>query len=211
MRMGSTLIRWNPLQPTKIFVIILDYRLITFAAWRPFGPWVMSKSTSSPSNKDLKPSPSIAEKWTNTSSPSSCSIKPKPLLSLNHFTLPSANCLHHLSILKFCSKHLNKKGKESELLILALTSFFRSIAQETETTTSTRYKRYTISFQKSSLFCQIRIKNGLFIICTPKTRQRPKVGSKLKTEKGKQLGDTIFLNPANLTYYLVFPSLLLTA
>src|SRR5208282_4168211 len=67
--------------------------LVTLAACRPFGPLVTSNVTSSPSARDLKPSPLMAEKCTNTSSPFSCSRKPNPLLSLNHFTLPFAICL----------------------------------------------------------------------------------------------------------------------
>jgi hypothetical protein len=39
-----------------------DYFFTTFAACRPFGPWVISNVTASPSASDLKPSPPIAEK-----------------------------------------------------------------------------------------------------------------------------------------------------
>ena len=100
---------------------ISDYCFTTFAAWRPLGPWVMSNSTRSPSDKDLKPSAWIAEKWTKTSSPPSCSIKPNPLASLNHLTLPSANVLHHLSTSKIA--HQIEKRQESEVSILAIPSF----------------------------------------------------------------------------------------
>src|SRR3989304_3211904 len=70
----------------------------------PLLPFVTSNSTLSPSAKDLKPSPWIAEKCTNTSSPPSCEIKPNPLLSLNHFTVPCAilcfsYCVFDLSVL----------------------------------------------------------------------------------------------------------------
>ena len=90
--------------------LISDYCLVTFAAWSPLGPWVMSNSTKSPSDKDLKPSAWIAEKWTKTSSPPSCSIKPNPLASLNHLTLPSANVLHHLSTSKIAHQ-IEKKAR----------------------------------------------------------------------------------------------------
>jgi len=53
-------------------------------------PFSSTKLTRSPSLRDLNPLPSIAEKCTNTSLPPSLSMNPKPLLSLNHFTLPSA-------------------------------------------------------------------------------------------------------------------------
>lgn len=90
--------------------LISDYCLVTFAAWSPLGPWVTSNSTKSPSDKDLKPSAWIAEKWTKTSSPPSCSIKPNPLASLNHLTLPSANVLHHLSTSKIAHQ-IEKKAR----------------------------------------------------------------------------------------------------
>src|SRR5437899_4214472 len=64
--------------------------LRTLDACRPFGPRVTSNSTASFSASDLKPSPWIAEKWTNTSSPFSCEMNPKPFASLNHFTVPRA-------------------------------------------------------------------------------------------------------------------------
>src|SRR4030095_10579666 len=51
-----------------------------------------SNSTAWPSVRDLYPSPSIAEKWTNTSSSPSREMNPKPFSLLNHFTVPcSAN------------------------------------------------------------------------------------------------------------------------
>ena len=37
------------------------YCFTTFAAWNPLGPSVISNSTASPSERDLKPSPWIAE------------------------------------------------------------------------------------------------------------------------------------------------------
>ena len=49
---------------------------LTALAWGPLGPWVTSNSTKSPSVKERKPSPSIAEWWTKTSPPSSCVMNP---------------------------------------------------------------------------------------------------------------------------------------
>lgn len=76
----------------------LTYILTTLVACGPLGPSTISKLTSWPSRKVLKPSSWIAEKWTKISLPPfSCSMKPNPLASLNHFTLPVAKPFHHLS------------------------------------------------------------------------------------------------------------------
>lgn len=64
--------------------------LMTLVAWGPFGPLAISNSTSSPARSDLKPSPTIPEKWTKTSSPPGCSMNPNPFLVSNHFTTPFA-------------------------------------------------------------------------------------------------------------------------
>src|SRR4029450_1622386 len=70
----------------------LDQTGGTLAACLPFGPSTTSNSTAWPSVRDLYPSPSIAEKWTNTSSSPSREMNPKPFSLLNHFTVPcSAN------------------------------------------------------------------------------------------------------------------------
>jgi len=68
--------------------ILLNQTTLTSVALGPFGPWAVWNSTSSPSFRDLNPSPVIAEWWTNTSLFPSTSINPKPFWSLNHFTRP---------------------------------------------------------------------------------------------------------------------------
>src|SRR6266545_1182749 len=63
----------------------------TFAAWRPFGPFVTSNSTFWPSARVRKPCAWMAVWWQKTSSPPpSCVMNPKPFASLNHFTVPVA-------------------------------------------------------------------------------------------------------------------------
>ena len=64
---------------------------LTFVACGPFGPSPSSYSTFAPSARVRKPSPEMAEKWTNASLPPSSGVmKPKPFSSLNHFTTPVA-------------------------------------------------------------------------------------------------------------------------
>jgi hypothetical protein len=60
----------------------------TSIACKPFFPWAISNSTSSPSRRTLKPSCLIDEKCTNKSSPPSWEINPNPFCSLNHLTRP---------------------------------------------------------------------------------------------------------------------------
>ena len=65
-----------------------DQTRVTFAAWKPLGPFNKSNSTVSPSFKVRYPFSWIAEKWTKTSSPVERWIKPYPFAPLNHFTVP---------------------------------------------------------------------------------------------------------------------------
>ena len=149
--------------------LISDYCLVTFAAWSPLGPWVMSNSTKSPSDKDLKPSAWIAEKWTKTSSPPSCSIKPNPLASLNHLTLPSANVLHHLSTSKIAHQ-IEKKARirsfdschtvfSGRLYRKQNNTFFNTWAQ----IPIIQRQRYPLSSQKSTFFQ----KKSSILNCSP--------------------------------------------
>ena len=49
---------------------------LTFSAWGPFWPWVMSNSTFCPSSRPRWPPPVIALKCTHTSGPPSTAMKP---------------------------------------------------------------------------------------------------------------------------------------
>jgi hypothetical protein len=49
---------------------------LTFSAWGPFWPWVMSNSTFCPSSRLGAPPPVIALTCTNTSGPPSAAMKP---------------------------------------------------------------------------------------------------------------------------------------
>src|SRR5581483_1255849 len=63
----------------------------TLLAWGPFDPSTASNCTCAPSASALKPSPTIAEWWTNTSLPPWAGVmNPYPFASLNHFTVPVA-------------------------------------------------------------------------------------------------------------------------
>lgn len=64
------------------------YTRTTLAAWKPFGPFSRSNSTTSPSFKVRYPFSWMDEKCTKTSSPVDRWIKPYPLAPLNHFTVP---------------------------------------------------------------------------------------------------------------------------
>ena len=112
---------------------------------------MISNSTASPSANDLKPSPEIAEKWTKTSSPPSCSIKPNPLASLNHFTVPSANVLHHLSTLKIVQEsQQNKKGKNHMFRFLPH-RLLQADCTGNRNKIPIQKKRYLTCFQKSTI------------------------------------------------------------
>jgi hypothetical protein len=137
---------------------------------------VISNSTASPSANDLKPSPEIAEKWTKTSSPPSCSIKPNPLASLNHFTVPSANVLHHLSTLKIVQQsQQNKKGKNHMFRFLPH-RLLQADCTGNRNKILIQKKRYLTCFQKSTILskspCKLFLYNDLYqhisaLFCIP--------------------------------------------
>src|SRR4051812_12344603 len=81
-----------------------SYMTLTFVACGPLAPSPSSYSTLAPSASVRKPSPMIAEKWTNASFPPSSGVmKPKPFSSLNHFTTPVA-IRQHSSLNPACAR-----------------------------------------------------------------------------------------------------------
>src|SRR5437588_12463846 len=77
--------------------------MVTFAAWRPFGPCTRSNSTWEPSASERKPLDWMAEKCTNTSSPPSMVMKPNPFASFNDLTLPVLRMSMNLLLLSMLS------------------------------------------------------------------------------------------------------------